>query len=54
MGNPYLEYQVFSDAVSLTLRSEVEDVSFVKFIVNDREKTNIFVTKEFVILRQRK
>lgn len=38
MGKPYPEYHVFSDAVSLTLRSSVEDMSFVKFVVAEQEK----------------
>ena len=52
MGKPYPEYQVFSDAVSLTLRSAVEDVSFVKFIVNEQEKNQIFLSlAELMIVR---
>lgn len=42
MGKPYPEYHVFSDAVSLTLRSSVEDMSFVKFVVAE-QKADYFI-----------
>ena len=52
MGKPYPEYHVFSDAVSLTLRSSVEDMSFVKFVVAEQEKKQIILSlAELMILR---
>lgn len=52
MGKPYPEYQVFSDAVSLTLRSSIEDISFVKFIVDEQDRNkNMLSLAELMILR---
>ena len=43
---------MFSDAVSLTLRSSVEDMSFVKFVVAEQEKKQIILSlAELMILR---
>ena len=38
MGKPYPKYQVFNNAVTLTLESAIEDFSFVKFVVQEQEK----------------
>ena len=52
MGKPYPEYHVFSDAVSLTLRSAIEDMSFVKFIVEEQDKNQYILSlAELMILR---
>lgn len=52
MGKPYPEYQVFTDAVSLTLRSNIEDLSFVKFIVKEQDKNQILLSlSELMIMR---
>lgn len=52
MGKPYPEYYVFSDAVRLTLKSTIEDLSFVKFVVREQEKSqSIFSLPELMILR---
>lgn len=52
MGKPYPEYQVFSDAVSLILRSSIEDISFVKFIVDEQDRNkNMLSLAELMILR---
>lgn len=52
MGKAYPKYYVFSDAVSLTLMSATENLSFVKFIVNEQEKKQIFLSlSELMIMR---
>lgn len=52
MGKPYPEYHTFNDAVSLTLWSAVEDISFVKFVVNEQENNQIFLSlADLMILR---
>ncbi len=52
MGKAYPKYYVFSDAVSLTLMSVTENLSFVKFIVNEQEKKQIFLSlSELMIMR---
>lgn len=52
MGKPYPEYHVFSDAVSLTLKSSIEDLSFVKFIIQEQDKRQITLPlAELMILR---
>lgn len=52
MGKPYPEYHVFSDAVSLTLSSAVDDMAFVKFVVSEQEKNQrILSLAELMILR---
>lgn len=52
MGKAYPKYYVFSDAVSLTLMSATENLSFVKFIVNEQEKQQRFLSlSELMIMR---
>lgn len=52
MGKAYPKYYVFSDAVSLTLMSATENLSFVKFIVNEQEEKQIFLSlSELMIMR---
>lgn len=52
MGKPYPEYHVFSDAVSLTLRSAIEDAAFVKFIVEEQDKEQMSLPlPQLMILR---
>lgn len=52
MGKAYPKYYVFSDAVSLTLMSATENLSFVKFIVNEQERQQIFLSlSELMIMR---
>ena len=52
MGKPYPVYRVFNDAVQLTIASATESVDFVKFIVNEQEKEQIFLSlAELMILR---
>lgn len=52
MGKPYPEYHVFSDAVSLTLRSAIEDMAFVKFIIEEQDKNQYMLSlAELMILR---
>lgn len=52
MGKPYPEYRVYNDAVSLTLKSSIEDMAFVKFIVQeqDRQQRNLSLA-ELMIMR---
>lgn len=38
MGKPYPEYRAYNDAVTLTIKSQIEDMSFVKFIVQEQER----------------
>ncbi len=42
MGKPYPQYHAFSDAVSLSLKSAVENLAFVKFVVSEQEKQQMF------------
>ena len=52
MGKPYPQYQAFSDAVLLTLKSAVENSAFVRFVVNEQEKQQrIFSLPALMILR---
>lgn len=52
MGKPYPVYRVFNDAVQLIIASATESVDFVKFIVNEQEKEQIFLSlAELMILR---
>ena len=52
MGKAYPQYRAFSDAISLTLMSAMENKSFVKFIVNEQEQQQkIFDLSELMIMR---
>ena len=52
MGKPYPKYRVFNDAVQLTLASATEDIEFVKFIVKEQDREQIFLSlSELMILR---
>lgn len=52
MGKPYPIYRVFNDAVQLTISSATEDINFVKFIVNEQDQKQIFLSlAELMILR---
>jgi len=52
MGKPYPIYRVFNDAVQLTIASATEYVDFVKFIVNEQDTKQIFLSlSELMILR---
>lgn len=52
MGKPYPVYRVFNDAVQLTISSATEDINFVKFIVNEQDQKQIFLSlAELMILR---
>lgn len=52
MGKPYPVYRVFNDAVQLTIASATEYVDFVKFIVNEQDTKQIFLSlSELMILR---
>ena len=52
MGKPYPKYRVFNDAVQLTLASSTEDIEFVKFIVKEQDREQIFLSlSELMILR---
>lgn len=52
MGKPYPKYHVFNDAVTLTLESAIEDLAFVKFIVQEQEKQQeVLPLSELMILR---
>lgn len=52
MGKPYPQYHAFSDAVSLSLKSAVENLAFVKFVVNEQEKQQIiFSLAALMIMR---
>ncbi len=37
LGKSAPEYNLYSDAVSLTLRSSLEDIEFLKFITKEEE-----------------
>lgn len=52
MGKPYPEYHVYNDAVSLTIKSAIEDIAFVKFIVQEQDsRQTILSLAELMILR---
>lgn len=52
MGKPYPVYRVFNDAVQLTIANTTEYVDFVKFIVNEQDtKQNFLSLSELMILR---
>jgi len=52
MGKPYPVYRVFHDAVQLTIASATECVDIVKFIVNEQDTKQIFLSlSELMILR---
>lgn len=52
MGKPYPVYRVFNDAVQLTIASATEYIDFAKFIVNEQDTKQIFLSlSELMILR---
>ena len=52
MGKPYPQYHAYNDAVSLTIFNSIEDVDFVKFIVQEQEKMGRLLSlSELIILR---
>lgn len=52
MGKPYPVYRVFNDAVQLTISSATEDIDFVRFIVSEQDKKQMFLSlSELMILR---
>lgn len=52
MGKPFPQYTVFNDAVSLTLESAIENLEFVKFIVQEQEEQQKMLSlAELMILR---
>lgn len=52
MGKPYPEYYAYNDAVCLTIKSATDDLSFVKFIIQEQEsRQTIFSLSELMILR---
>ncbi len=52
MGKPYPIYRVFNDAVQLTIASATEYIDFVRFIVNEQDTKQIFLSlSEMMILR---
>ena len=52
MGIAFPVYRVFNDAVQLTISSATEDINFVKFIVNEQDQKQIFLSlAELMILR---
>lgn len=51
-GKPFPEYKSYSDAVSLTIYSAIDDIDFVKFISNEEnELSRSFSLSELMILR---
>lgn len=51
LGKSAPEYNLFSEAVSLTLRSNLEDIDFLKFITREEEKNGEFSVSEICILK---
>ena len=52
MGKAFPEYRVYNDAVTLTIKSSIEDEAFVKFIVQEQEeRQKNFSLSELMILR---
>lgn len=51
-GKPYPEYRSYSDAVSLTMYSGIDDIEFVKFIAEEQNlRQRNFALAELMILR---
>lgn len=51
-GKPFPEYKSYSDAVSLTIYSAIDDIDFVKFIANEENGlSRSFSLSELMILR---
>ncbi|MGJ7920636.1 RNA-binding domain-containing protein [Neobacillus sp. LXY-4] len=51
LGKSAPEYNLYSDAVSLTLRSSLEDIEFLKFITKEEEINGEFSVSEICILK---
>lgn len=52
MGKPFPEYRVYNDAVTLTIKSSIEDEAFVKFVVQEQDmRQKNFSLSELMILR---
>jgi ATP-dependent DNA helicase RecG len=51
LGKSAPEYNLYSEAVSLTLRSSVEDIEFLKFITKEEENSVEFSVSEICILK---
>lgn len=52
MGKPYPEYNLYDEAVALTLKSSIISTEFVKFVVKEQEDNQIvFSLAELMILR---
>lgn len=51
-GKPYPQYHVYSEAVTLTIFSAIDDISFVKFIAGEQDRLQKLLTlSELMILR---
>lgn len=51
-GKPYPQYQVYNEAVALTIFSAIDDVNFVKFIASEQDKIQkMLPLSELMILR---
>lgn len=51
LGKSAPEYNLYSEAVSLTLRSSLEDIEFLKFITKEEETNGEFSVSEICILK---
>lgn len=51
LGKSAPEYNLYSEAVSLTLRSSLEDTEFLKFITKEEERLGEFSVQEICILK---
>ncbi|PIC74604.1 RNA-binding domain-containing protein [Sporosarcina sp. P17b] len=51
LGKSAPEYNLYSEAVSLTLRSSLEDIEFLKFITKEQENNGEFSVSEICILK---
>lgn len=51
-GKPYPQYHVYSEAVTLTIFSAIDDISFVKFIAGEQDRLQkLLPLPELMILR---
>ncbi len=51
-GKPYPQYQAYNEAVTLTIFSSIDDVSFVKFIASEQDRLQrILPLPELMVLR---
>ena len=52
MGKPFPEYNIFDDAISLTIKSSIVSAAFIPFIIKEQEENQVtFSLTDLMILR---